>query len=331
MAPLPVLLVVGCPGVGQQELISGLTGGLSAKDEDGTRWHVATKYYTADVIVKELNLPIGDAASAVALDPPPEGLVLLFDRAKEETFTILRDWMKSNVDALEATEVRLCLANNLSRPKGWETLDGSTEMAVNHWEEEGLMSTCWQWCIEEGFEPVEISTADVELDQWLCSNKEDPQGLVGRARDALHSHMWPGLSRLDPPPLKAPLAEVPVQSEDNGYAPPTVVFEGDGVAPHEAADSASLGTAMPTRRLEADPIAADELLGPEEATSDDEEDDDTQGLERMMEQIKYIRNTTMGEPGDLTDEKRRGRAEDLAMQLMAMMGAHADVEDDDDC
>jgi hypothetical protein len=62
-----------------------------------------------------------------------------------------------------------------------------------------------------------------------------------------------------------------------------------------------------------------------------QEDDDTQGLERMMEQIKHIRTTTMGQPGDLTDEKRRGRAEDLAMQLMAMMGAHADVENDDDC
>jgi hypothetical protein len=56
-----------------------------------------------------------------------------------------------------------------------------------------------------------------------------------------------------------------------------VVLEGDGVAPDGAADSASSGTAMPTRGLEADPIAAEELFGPEEAAPDDEVSGTTKG------------------------------------------------------
>eukprot|EP00959_Pyramimonas_sp_CCMP1952_P215828 4514413-Pyramimonas_sp.AAC.1 len=134
-----------------------------------TLWCVKTKYYTADVEIKDLTLPLDEAADVAGLDTPPEALILLFDRSRylqlvneqlsqdllsqEETLTKLREWVKANQDNLEATEVgrslsstfrtlsclankvRLCLANNFSRPEGWAPVDGNSE-APNRWEEE---------------------------------------------------------------------------------------------------------------------------------------------------------------------------------------------------
>eukprot|EP00976_Prorocentrum_cordatum_P006723 134584-Prorocentrum_minimum.AAC.1 len=143
---LPAVMVVGCPGVGQEDLVrrahtpytlvdcfmvswSPSSHGLHRGREDNevcglftqqrricpcamvlslsghayynitvctrickqerarvtaqlTLWCVKTKYYTADVEIKDLTLPLDEAADVAGLDTPPEALILLFDRSR---------------------------------------------------------------------------------------------------------------------------------------------------------------------------------------------------------------------------------------------------------
>eukprot|EP00959_Pyramimonas_sp_CCMP1952_P365139 7646117-Pyramimonas_sp.AAC.1 len=54
-----------------------------------------------------------------------------------------------------------------------------------------------------------------------------------------------------------------------------------------------------------------------------------QELERMMQQIKHLRDTSVGDLEDMTDEERRRRAADLAMHMMAIMGEDVIGVDDE--
>jgi hypothetical protein len=90
-----------------------------------------------------------------------------------------------------------------------------------------VMARCWDWCLQEGFVPVEVCTGDAPMDRAL-SGAEEPQG-VRRVREALHSHMWPGLLRKDPPAAALP----PMHTVDS--APPPLQ-NGSTAGPGEAAD-----------------------------------------------------------------------------------------------
>jgi len=139
--------------------------------------------------------------------------------------------------------VRLCVANNVSAGgERWSAAEEG-EGESSNWSEPGVMSRCWDWCVDEGFEPVEVCTGDAQTDAQLASLRLEPQGVV-RVREALHSHMWPGLVRKEDllSTSAAASSTPPPPAAANGHADavlPPLVYEGNerlAEGPAEAAE-----------------------------------------------------------------------------------------------
>jgi hypothetical protein len=140
-------------------------------------------------------------------------------------------------------QVRLCVANNVSSGgERWSAAEVDGESS--NWSEPGVMSRCWEWCVDEGFEPVEVCTGDAQTDAQLARLTLEPQGIV-RVREALHSHMWPGLVRKDAllsTSAAASSSTPPPPAATNGHADaatPPAAYEGNGTlveGPAEAAE-----------------------------------------------------------------------------------------------
>ena len=62
--------------------------------------------------------------------------------------------------------------------------------------EETWLSKCYDWYLDQGFEYVEVSTADEKADDSL-SLIGDKKG-VARVVEVLHCHRWPGSALKDP-------------------------------------------------------------------------------------------------------------------------------------
>ena len=62
--------------------------------------------------------------------------------------------------------------------------------SLNRQDEDSWVSRCYDWCLERGYEYVEVCTADDGVDASLTLFG-DRQG-CGRIVEALHCHRWPG-------------------------------------------------------------------------------------------------------------------------------------------
>ena len=84
--------------------------------------------------------------------------------------------------ALGEVEVKLVAADFGPR----DAMCGS----LNRQDEDSWVSRCYDWCLERGYEYVEVCTADDGVDASLTLFG-DRQG-CGRIVEALHCHRWPG-------------------------------------------------------------------------------------------------------------------------------------------
>lgn len=236
-----------------------------------------------------------------------------------------------------ARQVRLCVANNVSvGGERWSVAEGEGELS--NWSEPGMMSRCWEWCVDEGFEPVEVCTSDAQTDAQLASLTLEPQG-VARVREALHSHMWPGLVRKHDLLSKSAAASssgrpAVAKSHADASTPPSAhegnrtLVEGPTEAAEEEPDRTqqieqvrwgrSISVAMGASR----DSSLTEKLGGAGARQEDV------ALERIMAQMMQARSAAQN--NELPDEDRRARAADLALRLAEMMGDGDDSSSEDE-
>jgi len=317
--PPPLIFIAGIEGVGHHEIIECLAHDTRIKVEEQqiVRWEIDTKYYTASVHLQSWTLrPIeeGGGCSLDALAEPPEAIVLVFDKSREASFDALTAWVGENRTVIDnSVEVKLCVANHVkqrhrdsSEGEGGALADadpGGVDL-----NGKGMMTKFLEWCLEEGFEPVEISTSDASVDADLAASIEEPQG-VPRVINALHSHMWSGLERKDPSapqPLTTPDASQQ-HSHDciSEYTAQAVTSEDSFQKPQ---------------------LQAEDLL--EYDQRHPEEDEGMNKLEEVMRQVLHVRDTANA--ADMSDDARRNRAADMAMQLAALMGEDSSDGNGDD-
>ncbi|KAK3267224.1 hypothetical protein CYMTET_24208, partial [Cymbomonas tetramitiformis] len=252
------------------------------------RWSLTTKYYTADVEVQSLTINKGATSHEAVWTSQPEAVILVFDHSSEECFRSLTSWATAHTELIESAEIRLCIANNLGQAT-------SPDPRPGRWEDEPVMKECWNWCGEELFEPIEISSVNDAYDKELAE-LEEPQG-IRRARDALHAHLWPNLTRL--PPQRPDLHTTIGAAED------TLLKKSESDPILEMGEKIELSADTVTEKyqppedVEHDHVSSAEepeieIPGPKLESESDE-------LEKIMQHLQNMRTGTAG----LSDADRR--------------------------
>eukprot|EP00210_Caulerpa_lentillifera_P005370 g5132.t1 len=173
----PVVLVVGVESVRKHALIEYLTNvSLSKEDCKSAVWKITTKYYEVEVELQtgELTAETAQELSEVNC----EAVVVMADCHLERSFHEVKHWFD---------ELRSCKSPSASVQLF--VLDwGCMEEINNHqW-----IHNAKQWALDRGFESIEVSTMDAELETKFTT--ADDQGL-GRVRSALEAHVWPGYNK----------------------------------------------------------------------------------------------------------------------------------------
>lgn len=158
--------------------VTGITGeSLSGKREarfgrhliECYDWHISTKYYDADVHF--LLLPERDLVSE-SFSQAVEAAVFHMS-VDREGFTAMQTWMPF-VNEFQP-EIRILACDNAP--------------------EEGQVPRLeiQNWCIENGFEFVELAPDEEEVDDDVEDDFKESNSYL-RIRQALHAHSWPILS-----------------------------------------------------------------------------------------------------------------------------------------
>lgn len=207
----PVCMFVGSPRSGKTTIIDSIIGGgQSAISCNERRWNIDTKYYSAQALLREHCLGHGDGSPYMG--GRPEAVVLVVDSMDAGSFAAARSWVEtpasssprasSEVKGVEReegpfsymmdAEVKLLVATKVDLYHCQETIEKkSLEQQQQGWL--SLRAQTMDWCVESGFEYIEVCPTVPELDAGLRLDG-DVQGM-GRVVEALHSHVWPGMER----------------------------------------------------------------------------------------------------------------------------------------
>lgn len=190
---LPHALFVGQTQAGKSCLVQALLSGQQHREHDTSSagggsapvWHIANKYYTADVALAQHTLHADpSAAPAFQLTDDCEALVLVFNASSPSSFASVKAWVEAS--QTDAPAIRLVVTTHLdlllSADQGQQSTE-KLEPVRPKWLDEAI-----DWCCENSFEYIETSPQYADLDARLQLDG-DPQG-VQRVRDALIAHMW---------------------------------------------------------------------------------------------------------------------------------------------
>ncbi|XP_067666807.1 alpha- and gamma-adaptin-binding protein p34-like [Haliotis asinina] len=143
-------------------------------------WHIDTKYYTADVnLCTSLSRTIGNQEFATSV----QAFIVYFDPKQESTFELVKAWMPY-LEQIEP-EILILVCNNSS-----------------HTDAVGRISA-QQWCIDNGFELVELNPEVDNEDEDLEDDFVETTG-IKRIIQALHAHTWPNLILKQNPVIGSP-------------------------------------------------------------------------------------------------------------------------------
>lgn len=151
-------------------------------------WRVETKYYTADIkLCCTYNRTIGDKNFADNV----HAFVVHFNSNDRSSFDKVKMWIPFLKEI--GPEVKLLVCSRC---------DVSTGLSKEE---------AWTWCLENGFELVELEP-EVEEQQ---EDEDDFQETVGMKRivQALHAHTWPNLEMKDESTFRSPYMNKMMQEE----------------------------------------------------------------------------------------------------------------------
>eukprot|EP00041_Stephanoeca_diplocostata_P024214 m.607131 g.607131 ORF g.607131 m.607131 type:complete len:348 (+) comp22477_c0_seq3:194-1237(+) len=157
-------------------------------------WYIDNKYYTAEVHVRLLRSTEDPASVAPGLS----AFVVLGSRVNEHTLGTLESVWMQHVNAADA-EIRL-----ITEYSGENSEDDNARKSATP-DDSSILS----WCLEHDFEYIE-NTASDDIDAEAPLNADKGYG-IGRVREALQAHMWPGLK----------MKGKPSQSEDTAHSSTT--------------------------------------------------------------------------------------------------------------
>lgn len=170
---IPKVAIVSCSNVDPVTIIKLLEkcakiNKVSAEKGVVYSWTIDTKYYTADVNIHAVE----KADANVKLDSV-EAVVVHFDSKKESGLNDLRQW-EAFIDTHQP-EIRILLA------------DDFTDTVITKRRATG-------WCLETGFELIELNTSDIDEDEEPAEDEiiKETKG-VERVIEALQTHMWSNL------------------------------------------------------------------------------------------------------------------------------------------
>lgn len=288
MVPPPgEILIVGQTDVGKRALMGRL---LHSKTSEGggplkqpQQWNLDTKYYTAQVVVDCQTLT-DEAASAAAICG---GLVLVFAADQQSSFNAVKDWVEQLPS--DVADVRLCIANKIDK-----LLKHSCHCEQPAVQRTPLLDQAVQWCADNLFEYVEVSSTEPEVDQYLVC-EEQQQG-VKRVKEALEAHMWPGLT-MKSKQMQQGKPALPATHET------TATHEGPGTG-HEPEQN----QAQFTSDSDSDGHLVEALHCTEEGEFDQ--------LDKMFQELRTTRDMMQG----MQLHERHDAAANAAMRLAAVLG-----------
>lgn len=141
----------------------------SDQDIPQYEWKVDTKYYTAEVSLCAVSDPSANLCRESA--ESIQSLILYFDAEEEQSFQRLNKWLPFLAD--QKPEVLIAVCRHCSDFTAIPRM------------------TILNWCIENGFELVELKPDPSDEEE---EEDDFPETVgVGRIIQALHAHTWPNL------------------------------------------------------------------------------------------------------------------------------------------
>ncbi|KAJ9584212.1 hypothetical protein L9F63_021447, partial [Diploptera punctata] len=177
MNSMPCAVVASCTSTHPQEIIKLILGVDELPEptqlEDGIfayPWHIDTKYYTTDVNLCSVEKKtLGSEQFAMSV----EAVVINFDSNKNDGLSVVESWLSFLKEFEPEVQILLCDRCHEKPSVGVPRV------------------TVQEWCVEQGFELVEINP---ELDpEWEEEQDFIETTGIKRVVQAMHAHLWPNL------------------------------------------------------------------------------------------------------------------------------------------
>lgn len=168
----PIILIVSCSSTRPKSLIKLITKNKSVEEKSSDpnlvsqSWEIDTKYYTAQVDILGIN---EDFQRSEEFTNNVEALIIHMDSNKDTGLKDIEKWLTLEEEC--APEIKLLLANYCT---------GDTKVTK---------TAAIEWCLERGFELIEIYPGSLVIDQDIIEEKVG----VDRVIEALQAHTWPNL------------------------------------------------------------------------------------------------------------------------------------------
>jgi len=265
---------------------------------------IRTKYYTADL---EISLNSLADESGGNLTEGCECCILVLSSVEENVSSKVAS---IGLQALEANvDIKLLVVLK----------DADNATSVDNFRGERIM-----WTLDHSFEYIEIEKASPVVGY----DEREKDGLP-RLMEALHTNMWTTMERLDPNAQKS-------ASETESSSVPETIFSMP-LLPQKK-DTSNTSSSAPSSVSVGDgkETSGNSNSGDEEKIDltykgllDDVDEDDKvwDNFTNTLEAAKQLREQAV--EGNLSDDVRRRRAADLAMQMCAMMDMGEDDSDED--
>lgn len=169
----PGILVLGADHVSLRNLVGAITN--IPEPATPLTWTIDNKYYTADVLVRTLNVQeLQKEIDDLPLDSDTEAIVAVVPARAQESFEAIKRWWALEDD--QGYEIKLFVALN------------EEDNELPSWFTEAT-----DWALENFMEVIHVHS--LQRDIYPVQEKMRAEDGLPRLLEALHSHMWPGLRR----------------------------------------------------------------------------------------------------------------------------------------
>eukprot|EP00980_Cylindrotheca_fusiformis_P007781 scaffold1663_cov210-Cylindrotheca_fusiformis.AAC.3 len=321
MGPMESIGGVSCAQLLRTALLSHLNQQeqQQQQDDEGHRLTLSNKYFTADVVLKDLE-PSSSSTSSTS-SGMEDGMILVFDalasnpdrpsdnsNSNSSTFDSLAHVHSQAEQSKTCGDLlRLCVGVSLTTLSP-EEIRGSKNAEKEY-------SRRILWCLDHGYEYIEVDLSQTKVGH----NERDKEGFA-RVVEAIQGTVWSSaiMSNSKTTELKDTYQQDTTtvlqkhKEENNPYQPPDpsnfAAGEQDGKQQQE--EKNAIEDMAQQLRQQVD----------EEKVFDE--------METVLREATRIRDQSKS--GQLTDEERRDRAGDAALRLVNLMSQFGNMDDDEE-